>query len=551
MTPAAFRRPTFWVMAALVLVAAALRFRALDFGLPHTEARPDERAVINPALALLSGRLPQFYDYPWLYIWLVTIGYLGYFVWGALTGVFHSVADLVASWPRHWEPFFLISRAISAGFGTASVVAIYALGERVRDAATGVMAALFLTVAFLHVRDSHFGTTDIAMTFLIVVGLVLILDAHRTTSRRTFAAAGAVSGLAAATKYNALILVVPMVASYGLSLLDSPRAGRRNWVNLNVVWFALPFAIAFAVGVPFVALDTERFVVAMGELGHSMATGDPRIALSNGWMHHLNLSLRYGLGVPLLAAGLAGALVLAWSQPRLAVLVLSFPLVYFLVAGSIRNLYFRYAMPMVPFLCVAAAYLLARASDALAARWGPRHARLTQTLTVAAAVAIALPSAVSTWEFNRIMAQTDNRVVVADWFAANVPPGHSVLQSGGQYGLVQFAPPVQYKVWRWDGGRGAFMLDRARATGRPDWILVQDSPLPSATQPVVLEFLKEGYTFVTDFKALTMSDELVYDQQDSFYVPFSGFSHVERPGPNFSLYKSSSTTRRDADTPDR
>ena len=43
------------------------------------------------------------------------------------------------------------------------------------------------------------------------------------------------------------------------------------------------------------------------------------------------------------------------------------------------------------------------------------------------------------------------------------------------------------------------------------------------------------------FTALTLTDGLVYDRQDMFYVPFAGLRHVTRPGPNFALY-----ARRDA-----
>ena len=31
-------------------------------------------------------------------------------------------------------------------------------------------------------------------------------------------------------------------------------------------------------------------------------------------------------------------------------------------------------------------------------------------------------------------------------------------------------------------------------------------------------------------------DDLVYDRQDMFYVPFAGLQHVSRPGPNFEVY---------------
>src|SRR5258707_1255592 len=159
-----FRRPPFWLLAGLLALAAFVRFRAIGFGLPYTQARPDETAIIDPVRTLLSGHLPHFYDYPWLFLSIVAIAYLGYFVWGAASGTFHSLREMLASWPVHWEPFFLIPRFISASAGTLCVLVVFKLGRLLRDDTTGVVSALFMTFAFLHVRSSHDGTTDFTMT---------------------------------------------------------------------------------------------------------------------------------------------------------------------------------------------------------------------------------------------------------------------------------------------------------------------------------------------------------------------------------------------------
>ena len=83
-------------------------------------------------------------------------------------------------------------------------------------------------------------------------------------------------------------------------------------------------------------------------------------------------------------------------------------------------------------------------------------------------------------------------------------------------------------------------LDRKPAVGEPDWILMQESPLPYETQPAAKEFLKNGYDLVEHFPAFSPDDSHVYDQQDMFFAPYAGFDGVRRPGPNFSLYKRSS-----------
>jgi hypothetical protein len=424
------------------------------------------------------------------------------------------------------------------------VLIVFRLGRQVRDSTTAMVSALFFTFAFMHVRGSHFGTTDVVMTGLIVAAVALILEAHRTRSRRLFLGAGVVAGLAAATKYNAVLLAVPMIVSHLLHVWESRGQRGEAWLDTGILYFSLPFALAFAIGVPFVVLDRGPFLDAMHELAHALRVGDVRMDLGNGWLYHLTFSLRYGMGIPLLVTGLVGAAVLLWREPRTGVLLLSFPLAYYIVAGSIRLLFVRYAMPIVPFLCVTAAYLVCVAANWIASRAGERGVRRTALSGVVAgvlALVLVWSSVSRVWAFDRIMNATDNRVVVAQWFFDHVPPGQSVLQTGSRYGLVQFWDRrFPYKEWRWDGVRQMFMMDgdrRFSKSDRPDWIIVQDSPLPSTTQAIVKEVMETGYFRAAEFPAFSPSDDLVYDQQDAFYVPLAGLAHVVRPGPNFSVYK--------------
>jgi 4-amino-4-deoxy-L-arabinose transferase-like glycosyltransferase len=524
------RRPVGALLAAIVALAALARFWGLGFGLPHTQARPDESFIIDVARSFLRGDFsPPFYDYPWLYMWMVTGLYLGYYVWGLMVGAFDSVNDLLASWPVHWEPFYLISRSLSATLGTATVLIVYRIGRQLWDEATGLVAAMFLSLASIHARDSHFGTTDIAMTMFITLGVSLLVDAHRTRRYSTYALAGLVAGMAAATKYSALPMVVPFIASQIVHVVESPGARWQAAADGRLAAAAAGFAVAFAIGVPFVVLDTERFLVAMRQLGDSMQTGQPWLELKAGWIHHLQFSLRYGMGLPLLFAGVVGMTLILRTQPLVGLLVFSFPITYYIAAGSIRNLFFRYAIPLVPFLCLAAARVVIGTSA-----FSPRGRR---AIAVGLALGLVFPSAISVWQFNRIISQTDNRVIVARWFADHVPAGSSVLQTGSRYGHVQFDPRLGYKQWIWDGRRRLFLLNGQPAGGRPDWILVQESPLPSETQAIVREFLREDYVFAWPFKALPLGKGLVFDRQDAFFVPFAGFERVTRPGPNFTLFK--------------
>jgi hypothetical protein len=350
-----------------------------------------------------------------------------------------------------------------------------------------------------------------------------------------FALAGLLGGLATATKYNGAFLAAPFVVSQLLHAHAS--SGRRLAALLDgrLLWFGVPFTLALAAGIPFVFLDVDRFWGAMRELANSMRVGQGSLNPDNGWLHHLTYSLRYGISPPLLIAGVAGAIALGFREPRRAALLFAFPIAYFVVAGSFGNLFFRYMIPMVPFLVVAAAWLVTTAIRQLTPS-GPALA--------AAAAIVVLPSAISVVQFDRIASATDNRVIVAEWFSRHVKPGESVLQSGSIYGYAQIDNRI-WSVWTWDRARKAFIVQNRRTVGRPDWILLQESPLPSLTQDLVTEFLKDDYEYVREFTAYTPGTSRVYDQQDAFFIPFAGFSGVTRPGPNFTLYRRSSTMLKD------
>jgi hypothetical protein len=365
------------------------------------------------------------------------------------------------------------------------------------------------------------------MTLFIVACVSLLINAHLTRRRILFAAAGLAGGLATGTKYNGAFLVAPLIASYLLNIVDSPGRRLAAMVDNRLLWFTVPFAAALGLSVPFVFADVERFWASMRELSHSMQHGQGTFTPENGWLHHVTHSLRYGMSLPLLVTGGAGVLVLFFRQPRLAILLFAFSAVYFAVAGSLGNLFFRYMIPVTPFLAVAAAWLV---TDTVR-----RFTPSPWAVALVAAVLI-LPSAVSTWHFNRIVGATDNRVLVARWFADNVRPGESVVQSGSIYGYAQLDNRI-WIPWTWDRNRKIFMVKGRPAEGRPDWILLQDSPLPSMTQDVVKLFLSEGYVEVERFTAFSPGARRVYDRQDAFFVPFAGFSGVERPGPNFTLYR--------------
>ena len=80
---------------------------------------------------------------------------------------------------------------------------------------------------------------------------------------------------------------------------------------------------------------------------------------------------------------------------------------------------------------------------------------------------------------------------------------------------------------------------------------MQDSPLPSATQDIVNELAARTYVLVSRSTAFSASGDLVYDQQDMFFVPFVGLRARDAAGTELLACSSAkdAATDRDARSP--
>ena len=205
-------------LTAILGVAASVRLWAISFGLPHPNARPDEEAVASIASAFYLGVFGETnFIYPPLFMLV-------------LAGTWRLVFSLVpptlawmhirpATFARTLPAERLTARLLSAAAGTVSVWLVFRIGLRLfgRSAAfTGAGSAL----AFLHVRDSHFGVTDIPMTCMVLVAFLAIVKLSESGSDRDLATASLLTGLAVATRYNAALLVLPATFAIRTTLVD-------------------------------------------------------------------------------------------------------------------------------------------------------------------------------------------------------------------------------------------------------------------------------------------------------------------------------------------
>ena len=155
------KRQAFLLLAAITALGAAFRYYNLGWGAPYYHFHMDEHFVLGPADVLRrdsreAAMLPKFFMYSPLMMYLIN------FVRGGYEFLAHPI-DLTV--PRDQVTYTVLSRAIAATFSTATIVVVYAIANKIAGRLAGLLAAFFLACAVLHLRDSHFATTDMAMTF--------------------------------------------------------------------------------------------------------------------------------------------------------------------------------------------------------------------------------------------------------------------------------------------------------------------------------------------------------------------------------------------------
>jgi Dolichyl-phosphate-mannose-protein mannosyltransferase len=404
----------------------------------------------------------------------------------------------------------------------------------------GLLAALLLGVSLLHVRDSHFAMTDVLMTLLSTGSLALLLralDADTSGGIKPnmwFAFSGFVGGLATSTKYSAAALVAGLAAAQlcWLSRFWNSRWRPQTWIP--TVAFVTAFLGGFVAGTPYAILDyrtfTTDFVFDMTHL-----SGGHGVDLGRGWVYHLTTSLPYGLGIPVWLAAIAGIIPMARHYPRQAFVVGVFALVFYGSVGSGQTVFFRYVLPLVPVLCLPAAVAIAGSATWLAARTGFSLRWSLRVLTLVVAGAGLVNCA---W-FDILLSRTDSRVLAAQWLAPRLGPDDSLYDSGGAYTRLDLSQ-LRYQQWSFDSASESFGHPGGET---PDWLVLYESPLTYTRTPrPLLELALSRYHLEHTVLATRPEPRsAVYDLQDAFFMPVSGFDEIRRPGPTVQIYR-----RRDA-----
>jgi hypothetical protein len=449
------------MLAAIVAAGAAFRFYNLGWGAPFYHFHMDEHFVLGPADLLrrdvrAAAMGPKFFMYSPLMMYLINI------VRAAYEAVFHPLNLTV---PADQVTYMVLSRAIAAAFGTATIIVVYAIASRVAGRVAGVLAAFFLAFAVLHLRDSHFATTDMPMVFFCMVTVWWSLRVAEHGGLGSLVGAGAAVGAAVACKYTGLIALGVVGVAYVVSprrpVTARPVTAWITWTFRGMIPIGVAVATFFVLD-PLVLQFPDKFLSDFKEQVTDPLTGVVRpifmsqfADISSHRLYWFTNLLWWSLGPMLEILGLAGVVWLLVRRDRIAAVAAAFPIIYFIVAGQTVAPMIRYTLPLAPALAVAAGVC---AGDWLTGRRWRGVAAVVIGCTVLTTGLYALA-------YMNVFREPDSRVEASRWLVENVEPGSRILVEpsqntppmGSYYTATNFRR--DYVLW---GGRSRREAERER-----------------------------------------------------------------------------------------
>jgi len=439
---------------------------------------------------------------------------------------------------------YLGVRLLDAVLGSATVLLLYRFGRRAYGEPAGLVGALFLAIAFLAVRDSHFATIDIPLTFACVAGLNAAIALAEADGARYRVIGGVLVGLAAGVKYNGALLLPSLVVAQAMHR----RSPWRVTVRLGAI--GLLAVVVFLSTSPFLLVDIRAFATGIGYIFHHLSSASqPEI----GYLHIPRVALWYGLDPPLFLLSLTGTAYALFRRTRADLILLSFVLAYYALLGAGFSVFVRYADPLVPPLLLLGARALVDAST--------RMTRPATSIAFALAITI-LPGLVHDLAFDHLIQQEDTRTQAFDWLATHVPAGSRVAdlyfagpahdqamidnrsQSHGATdpyvaSFLQNRLQNRYSVHdlsEADLGKDALASLRADAVGYVVYSPVTPAGGCFAESPLLHALVTQTVFQVGFSPTEGRCTDAVFDPIDGYYVPLSGYSGWRRPGPSIEIF---------------
>lgn len=570
------RRAIVLGRAAVVALAALLRFVGIGFAPSTPWGRPDEEIFADVALRLFSTPNPHTAETGWPELWFRAHYYVQALlraIWSVRYGVDPNLGCVLALDPsRMIIPVRIVTAALSVG----TVWLVMRLGRRVgprwlspgQREAISLIAGLFYAVDVLVMRDAHFAVSDQVLLFFLVWMFLAAARGMEEGRLVDFASCGLALGFAIGTKWTGLAFGIVPVIALGIRF----RRFGAHPTNIAALLAGTAATIfAFVVTNPTFLTSSQPF---LDGIAGQMLRYDPnapqaftiyeRAPIEFGISRHLRVSLPFAFGYALTLVGVLGTLgsLTVWrKRARPATLLIAFFTLFFhvVVVGRTTMYFARYSLPIHPGMAISAALAVVMFAERFGA-WRVRRGSKTPALAMRSAFALAgllaLEPTFRSIELDYYLTFPETRELAMRFVHAHA--GTAPVDVSGNYARPYGVPPrlldrceeaLPPPMRRWVMRLGT-VPDPASVVGsrpgswpavgdaaimetlhRPvfhrtsDWLVVAMPYLPceQAVNQYAVMMPPACYTEVARFEPTGIGCDAVYDDQDHIYSPLWGW----------------------------
>ncbi len=358
------------------------------------------------------------------------------YVVGLASGRFPSAEAFAAAAYQDPGIIFMPVRYFFIICGAVCVFLTIRITDRLFGTRPALIAGLLLAINPLHIKWSQVVRTDVQATVFMLLCVLVSITVLERGRWRDYLIAGAMAGLACATKWPCAVIILSVLAAGVVRLMRQTGDARQEMLRIAAGLVAAP--VTLLLGSPYLLLDRATVasnLAGEAQLHHLGATGGSFL-WNVGW--YLTSPLGDSIGVVGLVLAAAGIALVAYRSPAAAAILLPPVIVFFVAICGQRIIWGRWILPLLPFVSIFAAVAIM----ALAAQLHRFVPRVPLTAVQAALLALIGIPMVATANAQAIERQHDTRSRAAAWAKANVPRGSTVMLE--HFGLDMVGQPWDF-----------------------------------------------------------------------------------------------------------
>ncbi|MEW6407101.1 MAG: glycosyltransferase family 39 protein [Patescibacteria group bacterium] len=392
------------ILILIIIIGAIVRILGVNFGLPFIYHN-DEKIIVNYALAYGAGDLnPHFFKIPPLLSYFLFFLYGIFYIAGKILGIFNSISEFGYLFLNNPTSFFIIGRFFAGVIpGILSIPLIFYLAERAFSRRVAIFASLFLSLNFLHVRDSHYIYCDILLVFFILLFFIWLFKIFEKNRTSDYFVTALIIGIATSIKYNGILLFIPFL----LIILRN----KAFFKDSNIVLFkrlfgiGLFYPIALFFSNPYMFLDYKFFFNDISRMPF----------YNPGFFYHLKVSIVGGCGLLIFLFSIGGFTIAIFKKHFFAITLGFFGLIYYFIVARLSQSAERYILPLIPAILLFAAYFL----DYIIQKVKAVKAQLI--LSVLFCIILLTPSLFKIYKSDKLFTMDDTRTQAYEWIKKNIP----------------------------------------------------------------------------------------------------------------------------------